>query len=256
MTQRILLVNPIGASKRSLTRKGAKAMKKRKSKRAPIRRRKSTTVTVRANPVKRRRIKRRNPVAAVTHHRKHRRRRRNPVALGGIRRRVRARAAGMGSVVNQMVMPAVTAASGALLLDIAWSNLPLSPAVKVGNMQFIAKALGSVALVAVAHKVTGNKRQAEAMGIGALTVLVHDAARNVLKRSVPGLHLGEYVGDGGSLDYNNPLNFYYTAPQASNTVPDFPPAQLAAPAAPAMHGMGEYVHGYDMAGYDEDDFDA
>ena len=247
MAQKILLVNPIGKSKRSLTRRGPKmAAKKRKTRRArkAVTHRRRNPITASANPIKRRRRRhtRRNPIGSV----------------GTVYRARRSRrVAAAGGVVNHILMPAVTAGAGALLLDVAWNNLPLPASVKTGNAQFIAKALGSIVLVTAVHKVTGNRKQAEAMGVGALTVLMHGMGRNMLKRAMPGLALGEYVDAGGSLDYDNPLDFYNTAGQGSNTVPNYP---QALPAGGAVHGydmgeyvsdMGEYVHGFD----DDDIYD-
>lgn len=222
------------------------ATKKRKVRRArkAITRRRRNPIVASANPIKRRRRRhaRRNPIGSV----------------GSVyRARRSARAARAGGVVNHIVMPALTAASGALLLDVAWNNLPLPQSIKSGNAQFLAKALGSIVLVSAVHKVTGNKKQAEAMGIGALTVLAHGMGRNLLKKSIPGLALGEYVDAGGALDYDNPLDFYNTAGQGSNTVPNYPQAQLPPSTVHGydmgeyVNGMGEYVHGFD----DDDTYD-
>lgn len=115
--------------------------------------------------------RKRNPI-----HRKTSRvtRRRNPIRRAG--------------VVNNIVMPAVTAASGALALDIAWAHLPLPANIKSGNLKYAAKALGAVGLSMAAGMVV-NKRTADAMGIGALTVVAHQMARDLLSRTVPALKM-------------------------------------------------------------------
>lgn len=252
MAQRILLVNPIKkVSKHSLTRKKASTMKKRTRravKRSTIKRRNPIGAKHMAKRRHRRIAKRHNPIVKARTHK--RRRRHNPISMSGIRRRVSRRTSQAGGVMGHIVMPAFTAAAGALMLDVAWANLPLPAVVKTGNMQYLAKAAGAVALVSLAHKVTKNKKQAEALGIGALTVLMHDMARNVLKKSVPGLHLGEYVGTGDMLDYNNPLSFYQTASPGANTVANF-----ANPAAlPAGQVHTESVSGYDDSEYGMGEF--
>ena len=248
MAERILLVNPIKkVSKHSPTRKRKNTVKKR-TRRAV----KRTTRTIkRRNPIgaktmakrrSRRVHKRANPIIKARVHRK--RRRHNPISMAGVRRRVSRRAGQAGGMMNHIVMPALTAAAGAIILDLGWANLPLPASVKTGNMQYLAKAAGAIALVTVAHKITKNKKQAEAMGVGALTVLLHDVVRNTLKKSMPGLHLGEYVGAGDMLDYSSPLGFYNTAGQGANTVPNFadPRGSVALPAG-AVHTDGE-MHGY------------
>ena len=233
MAQKILYINPIKKSKRSLTKKGTKTVAKRKKTR--IKKRRNTIAKAspiaRANPIKRR--KRR------VHKRK------NPIFT---RRRVSS-APRNENIVDKMLMPAATAAGGAIALDVLWANLPLPTAVKSGAAQPLFKALGAVALVKIAKNVTTAKN-AERLGLGALTVVMYDVARSTLKKAAPRLKLseyvgeyemGEYVGSGGGLDFDAPLDFYTTAGEGVNTVPSFP---LPAP-VPAMAGgaprVGEYV---------------
>lgn len=102
------------------------------------------------------------------------RRRRNPIKRTG--------------VVNGIVMPAVTAASGALALDIAWAYLPLPAQVKSGNLKYAAKALGAIGLSMAAGMVV-KKKTADAMGIGALTVVAHQLARDLLSKAAPTLKM-------------------------------------------------------------------
>ena len=193
-----------------------------------VKRRKNPISTVSANPIKRR----------------HHSRRKNPI--GNVKRRARHHAARAGGIVSHMVMPALTAAAGALFSDVIWSNAPIPVTLKSGPMQYLAKAALAVAMVKGMHAVTKNKKQAEAMGVGALTVLMHDMGRNFIKQSVPALHVGEYVGTGGGLDFDAPLGFYDTAPQGANTLPNFPQAQ---PAVHGYDGMGEYVGEYENNDY-------
>lgn len=283
MAGKILLVNPIGVSAHKPRK--AKTMKKRKS-----HTRKRRTVARRANPIfKKRRIVRRrrsNPIETVQANpmkkRRSIRRRKNPITLAGVRRRARrtfGAARARGGAVGHVVMPAVTAASGAILLDLLWANLPIPAKAKVGNMQYLAKGIGAVGMVMLAKKTrVVTPKTAEALGVGAMTVVFHDLIRNVLKKSMPGLHLGEYVGDydgypalgeyvgnGADLEYRDALSWYGVAGEGENLVPNYAavtrqaavaPSSMPAPAVQAtapVHGydeLGEYVGDYgDMYGY-------
>jgi len=231
VAQKILYINPIKKSKRSLTKKGTKTVAKRKRK--SIKKRRNTIAKAapiaRANPIKRRKRrvhKRKNPIFNRSR---------------GVARNE--------NIVDKMLMPAATAAGGAIALDLLWSNLPLPSTVKTGAAQPLFKALGAVALVKLAKNVTTAKN-AERLGLGALTVVMYDVARSTLKKAAPRLKLGEYVGEyemgeyvgsGGGLDFDAPLDFYTSAGEGVNTVPSYP---LPAP-VPAMAGgaprVGEYV---------------
>lgn len=124
--------------------------------------------------------------------------------------------------VMQMGKTAVTAAVGATALDYAWANLPIPAEWKIGALKNPVKAAGAVVLGMIAQKVT-NARTAETMTVGALTVIAHDAIREVLGNVAPGVKL-----DGmGYYSAGQVMGEYVTAPQ-----------MLAAPST-----MGEYVSG-------------
>lgn len=164
--------------------------------------------------------KRRSVAKHHGHHTVARRRRRNPIS---------------GGLMRNMVMPAVTAASGALALDVLWGYAPIPANFKTGNLQYVAKAAGALLIGWAGSKVM-KKSTAEAMAVGALTVVVHDAAKMLIATTMPSLHLGmvnsgypagtfenvgeyvngvgEYVSgsDGeyvGAMDSDNAYNVYY-----------------------------------------------
>jgi hypothetical protein len=246
VSEKILLINPIkrkaAVKRRPHSKTGVKKMAK--AKRKPVAKRRKNPIMASANPIKKRR----------RHHA-----RKNPI--GNFRKRARRSAATGAGIVNHMVMPAVTAAAGALLSDVLYSNLPIPANLKNGVLQYVVKAGLAVAMVKGVHMVTKNKAQAEKMGVGALTILLHDMGRNAIKRSAPGLRIGEYVGEyvgeydglgeyvgaGGGLDFDAPLGFYETAGQGSNMVPNFPNPNAAA--VQQVHGfddgIGEYGDSYD-----------
>ena len=127
----------------------------------------------RRSPAKRKR--RRNPIAKRRAYRAVRttttptRRRRNPIRRG---------------IVDKLVIPAVTATAGALALDIAWAYLPLPVTIKAGPLKHVAKAAGAIGLSILAGNVV-KKSTADAMGLGALTVVLHQAAKEMIQRVAP-----------------------------------------------------------------------
>lgn len=157
----LMLVNPRKRRKTSVTR----------------RRRKNP---VAANP-RRRRSVRRVSTRPVRHHR----RRRNPISTRGI----------MGQI-----MPAATAAFGALGLDMLWGYAPIPEALKTGPMRYLAKAAGAVGLGMLAGMVV-KKSTADQMSMGALTVVLHSAMRDGMSSYMPNIALGEYMSPQESLGY-------------------------------------------------------
>ncbi|MES9855934.1 MAG: hypothetical protein ABW166_04930 [Sedimenticola sp.] len=109
--------------------------------------------------------------------RKTTRRRRNPVTASGI--------------VGNQLMPAATNAMGALALDIVWSYLPVPMNIKTGAFKHIAKGIGAIAIGSLAGNFI-NKRTARAMSQGALTVVMHDAMREVTQQMLPNVPLSYY----------------------------------------------------------------
>lgn len=243
MAGRILLVNPIGHKRKKQKRKpamgytvGTAPVRRRKLnplKGAPKmaahrKRRTAAQKAATARMVAANRARRKNPIrskkrrslrtvahSAVAHVR--RRRRHNPIGHTTHRRRRRNPIGGLsGGIVNRMLMPAVTAAGGAIALDLAWGYLPIPANLKTGSLQYVAKAAGAVAIGTLGAKVM-KRHTAEAMAVGALTVVFHTAARDLIGKMLPSVHLG-YVNAG------YPAGFYE---------------------ADSVQGIGEYVAGHD-----------
>ena len=137
--------------------------------------------------------RRRNPIANIAHHSKRRstsvvrssrrhKRRHNPIAAKF----------GLGNIVDTAMSGAI-AAGGALTLDLAWGMLPIPEMLKVGPMRHAAKAAAAIGLGALAGMVV-NKQTANKLALGALTVVMYNAAREVLSSVAPQIALGEYVG--------------------------------------------------------------
>jgi len=92
------------------------------------------------------------------------------------------------TLMSKTVMPAVTAASGALALDVAWAYLPIPANIKAGPLRHVAKGLGAVGLGMLAGTVL-SKKKADEMATGALTVVLHQAARDLIAQNVPAIKM-------------------------------------------------------------------
>lgn len=151
----------------------------------------------RKTPTKRRR--RRNPIVATSAPRRRRAYRATRTLTTPRRRRNQIRGNG---VLNRVVMPALTAATGALALDVAWGYLPIPDQIKAGPMKHVAKAAGAIGLYYGAAMVV-KKQTAEAMAVGALAVVVHQAAKEMIIQFAPeiGLRMGAY--DDVNMGYYN-----------------------------------------------------
>ena len=131
-----------------------------------------------------------------------RRRKRNPIAVSArrtIRSHRRARRSnpitssmGRGGLVGSTIMPAAIAAGGAISLDLIWGLIPLPDSIKVGSMRHVAKAVGAIGLGMLAGMVV-KKDTARALATGALTVVMYNAARDVLASVAPSITLGEHM---------------------------------------------------------------
>jgi hypothetical protein len=259
MAEKILLINPIRARKgarinsrrvKPANKRSAAKMAKRKTRRTAAQKR-ATAKLVAFNRAKRRSPAKRksNPISSraaayrgvATMSNPIRRRRKKAVGYtvgsGPIRRRklnpIRRRRSRnpIGGGLLSIVSPAITAASGALALDLAWGYLPLPANIKAGPLRHVAKAAGAIALSMIAGKVV-KKSTADAMGVGALTVVIHEAAKEAIHKFVPGVKMdgvGLYVQGLGGLGY------YSAGMPAGGALPD-------------NSGMGLYVNGYSGSG--------
>jgi hypothetical protein len=194
----LMLVNP---AKRRKSRKKTSSRKRRSR--------------VRRNPVKRA-VARRSPSKARRVSR--RKYRRNPIKIGG---------RGMlKRTINQQVMPAVTQAGGALAVDLGYGYLSgyLPAMLTTGMARHATKGVMAVLLSTIAANFVKSST-ANAMAVGALTVTIHDAAKEVLATAAPQLPLGYY-----NPGYVQSLSYY-----PSTTLPGA--------------GLGEYMNTGMNAGF-------
>lgn len=116
-------------------------------------------------------------------------RRRNPAGRGG----------NLAGMMKNNVLPAVTAAGGALGLDIVWGMLPLPEQIKAGPMRHIAKAAGALAIGFVARNVV-KRETANLMTLGMLTTITHSAMREAVTKFAPQLALGMVNDELAAID--------------------------------------------------------
>lgn len=146
----------------------------------------------RKTPTRRRR--RRNPrqsyVSGSAPARNPRRRRRRPVTKRRYRRNPR-RGLRVANIFQETVMPAVTAAGGALGLDILWGMLPIPITMKTGPIRYLAKGAGAIAMGFIASFVVPTQT-AKHFTSGAMTVVMYDALKEMVAVWMPQLALAAY----------------------------------------------------------------
>lgn len=108
----------------------------------------------------------------------------NPIRVRGM----------MSRVVDQQLMPAAKQAAGALAVDVVFGYIGsyLPAQLSTGALRHMTKAAGAIVLSAVAANFVKSSTANE-MAKGALTVTIHDAAKELLASAVPGVPLGFYT---------------------------------------------------------------
>lgn len=100
-----------------------------------------------------------------------------------------------------MFMPAAQGALGALGVDLVTGYLPLPLAVKVSPARHLIKGV-----LAIGMGMALRGRLGQHMAQGALTVAMHDAAKEAVQMMAPGVQLGAEptVADLAGVGYYNP----------------------------------------------------
>lgn len=157
--------------------------KKRRTKK----RRHNPVTALAANPKRRHRRlsakRRHNPIRS-------RRRRHNPLSLGHF---------SLNGFMKQTLMPSAIGAAGALGLDMILAHLPIPDALKTTTMKPVVRIAGAVALGMIAGAVT-NRRTAEQMTAGAVTVILYDTIKSFMMTNVPAV-APALAGLGDAYDY-------------------------------------------------------
>lgn len=169
MADQLLLVNPRKRRRRRTTRKRTTRRRRRNPRPSYVSG--SSVVRRTTNPRRRRRRK------------TSRARRRNPrrgLRLGNI-----------GNIFQDTVMPSVTAAGGAIGLDIVWNMLPIPITLKTGPVRYIAKGVGAITMGAVAGMFFPAST-AKNFTSGAMTVVMYEALKEAMATWMPQLALSAY----------------------------------------------------------------
>lgn len=100
----------------------------------------------------------------------------------------------MNRVVDQQLIPAAKQAAGALAVDVAFGYLGayIPAQLSTGVLRHVTKAAGAILLSAVASNFVKSSTANE-MAKGALTVTLHDAAKEILAGTLPGVPLGFFT---------------------------------------------------------------
>jgi hypothetical protein len=163
--------------------------RRRKRRKSTTHRRRRRHNPVAANPRRRRRRvtrRRRNPWAG--HRRAHAAAARKGWRRGHHRRRHYRRnpRRGMGGLVNAVLMPSVTAAAGALGIDLLLGYVPLPDTMKTGPMKYLVKGAAAIGVGMILEKMKLVKpHTAQLFTTGALTVAVYDAGKDAINRFMP-----------------------------------------------------------------------
>jgi hypothetical protein len=91
-----------------------------------------------------------------------------------------------------------------------WGFLPIPANLQMGPLRYLAKGAGAIAMGMLAGNVV-NRQTAQAMSTGALTVIIHDAMREVTQSVMPSVPLGYYSAGhpvNGMGQYVNGLGEY------------------------------------------------
>jgi len=151
------------------------------------------------NPKRRKKAKtKRRRVASVTRNvtRKvatTKRYRRNPAKRKGT----------LGGMMKETVIPSMTAAGGAIGLDVMMGYLPLPETMKTGPMRHLVKGAGAIGLGMLAGMFLKPKT-AELITTGALTVTLHDAGKEAMQRFAPNVRMAGIDDELESLAYVSP----------------------------------------------------
>lgn len=107
------------------------------------------------------------------------------------------RPVGLVGMVTDSLMPSFTAAGSALALDLVFGFLPLPAMLKTGPVRHVTRAVGAVALGALAGMVA-RPETARLVTSGAMTVVAYGALRELAARFMPQLPLGLAEADLGA----------------------------------------------------------
>lgn len=177
---------------------------------------------------KRRTTKRTNPITAMNPVKRKRRSKRRSTSfarsVGKIKRRMSRARRGKSKgnflttkgFMNEILLPSAVGASGALVLDMVASKLPLPSMLTQGALKPVTRLALAAGMGWAASSIV-NKKVGEQVAAGAVVVILYDTLKMYLKQIAPNLPLSE------SLEYANagyPVGEYvmYDDSSSSNIV--------------------------------------
>lgn len=224
----VLLVNPaprrtkakgkrMARTRRSPAQRAAfrKMIAARKASLAAVkpRRRRAVRSVRAANPAPRRKWRKPSAAAATAAGRTLRYRRPNPIGFN------------VGRWASDTLLPSAIGGAGAIGADVLLGVLPLPAALRTGPMRPITRIGGAIGVGLIASLVA-SRRTAELVGAGALTVVMYDILRGVMRTAtggrVPGL--GVYVDGVGEFDSPEAIGYWAAGQQVGDAAEDAPEA--------------------------------
>lgn len=98
----------------------------------------------------------------------------------------------MAGIIDRQIMPALMGGMGAVGNDVLYNFIPFPPMFSVGPMRHVGKAASAIGLAWVSSFFL-NKRTADQLGAGALTVVGYNVVRELVQRFAPQIQMGEYL---------------------------------------------------------------
>jgi hypothetical protein len=162
----------------------------------------------------------------------------------------------MNQITNELLMPAAVGAVGAIANDALFTYLPLPAQFKApGFARYASKGLSAVVMTWLASLVV-RRQTAMQLGVGALTTLTAEIARQFMAQNLPmlapvamegmGLYTMGYYNPalpaGGGINANNNMGLYTTG----GAMQQLPSLATRETPGVAPGGMGQMVdsHGY------------
>lgn len=136
-------------------------------------------------------------------------------------------------------MPSVSAAGGAIALDLIWNFIPVPEPLKSGPVRYLAKGAGAIGMGIVAGMFF-PAATAKNFTSGAMTVVMYDALKEVMATWMPQLALASYDIDA-SMGYPSAALDVGNEADLSGVGAYFPPG-----------GMGAYFDEGSLSHYDHE----
>ena len=109
----------------------------------------------------------------------------------------------VGNMMTTALIPSAIAAGGAIGLDVIMGYLPVPDNLKTGPMRHLVKGAGAIGMGMLAGMFLKPKT-AELVTVGALTVVMHNAGKEMVQNFAPNIKLGSVEDDYDELSYVSP----------------------------------------------------